>query len=313
MRPALLIFFFCFLCVLLPAQTVKTAYAGNELSFTTENDAYLLQYHDAYYTNGLFLKLIKAYSKNERKRLKSFELGQTIYTPINRSISPISNIDRPYCGYLFLKYRQTDFYKHDAVLQWSASLGLFGKASLGEALQNSYHELFQYKKFLGWDYQVPNALSADFGLLYAQTILEVPNLFKMVPLVQANLGTGFINSIMGSYFCWGLFEQNQSSALWNARVSNTDTYFKHKKELFLYALPQLNFQGYNATIQGGLFSDGAGAVLSKPKPLMFQQNIGLCYAHQHFSTKIEWVYQTREAILQQSTQQYISMQFNYRF
>jgi hypothetical protein len=60
-------------------------------------------------------------------------------------------------------------------------------------------------------------------------------------------------------------------------------------ELFFYWHPQMIVQGYNATVQGGLFSKGSGAVLKDIEPWMFQQNWGICYAEGRWTTQLALV------------------------
>lgn len=304
----------CLLPLYLFAQQNKPAPKRNELSITSENDAYLLQYHDAYYSNGLFLSLTRATLHKQHKRLLGFEIAQNIYTPVNKNAEPLSAIDRPYCGYLYFKYKQTDFLTKDALFQWWVSIGVLGDNSGAEALQNQYHSLFRYKKFSGWKYQVPNAVTLNFGVLYAKTLWQPADNFKIIPLAKANLGTGFVNMGIGTYFCLGLFEQNLSSALWHARVSKETNTYKNNHEWFIYALPEWTYQNYNATLQGDrFFQDAPMAILAQPIEVVFQQTVGLCYAINSISAKAAWVYQSRETKTQVGTQQYLSLQFNYRF
>jgi hypothetical protein len=305
----------CFFPLLLSAQQHQTATQRNELSLCSENDAYLLQYHDAYYSNGIFLEFTRANIHGQQKRLQGLELAQTIYTPVNRNAETIKAIDRPYCGYVSLKYQQTDFLPKNALLKWWTSIGILGDNSGAEALQNQYHTLFGYKKFSGWAYQVPNAVTINAGIQYAKTIWQPRDDFKLIPIAKAGLGTGFINAGAGAYFCFGLFEQNQSSALWNARVSKETTGFKNNVEFFLYALPEWTYQNYNATLQGDRFfsQPSTVAVLAQPIGIVFQQTVGVCYAENRITGKAAWVYQSRETNSQIGNQQYLSFQINYRF
>ena len=63
---------------------------------------------DAYYTNGVFFSLLKADQKKAKKRIRNYQLGQMIFTPQSKRAGP-NEVDRPYCGLLFLKYAETDF------------------------------------------------------------------------------------------------------------------------------------------------------------------------------------------------------------
>jgi lipid A 3-O-deacylase len=285
----------------------------NELSFTTENDAFLLQYHDAYYTNGFMLQYNRAAASKKYKKIQSLEIGQQIYTPVNREIIPIKGIDRPYCGYLYLKFQETRFFQNNGFLRWSASLGLVGKQSGGESLQNSYHSLFKYKKFQGWDYQVNDATSFNLGILMAPATWQPTQGFKAVPIIKANWGNAFVNAGAGAMFALGIFEQNHRSTLWNARVYKGDGGFEQEKEWFIYAQPEWTWQDYNATLQGVKNAAAGNAILADPLPWVFHQSVGLCYAKKAISFKAAWVYQSRETKTQVGTQQYLSLQFNYRF
>ncbi|MES2003672.1 MAG: lipid A deacylase LpxR family protein [Bacteroidota bacterium] len=292
-----------------PAQPVVY---GREITVTTENDAYLLQRKDAYYTNGFFFTHKTAREKNGQKRIAVFELGQMIFTPLIRKTTGPADIDRPYCGLLYLKLSQQRFLRNDDVLQSSLALGEVGRASLGEDVQNGYHRLLKYGRFTGWQYQVQDALGIDAGISFAHTLLEDSTLVKLVPVAEANLGLNFTNAKLGAYVCLGSFEKNRNSALWNARVQTKATATQRKYELFVYWYPQLIVQGYNSTIQGGLLRKGSGAVLGKPETIMFQQSLGVCYAEARWTTKLALVSQSREAVTQTTPQQYGSIQLSYR-
>jgi len=291
----------------------RRGFFSRELAFTTENDAYLLQKQDAYYTNGVFIRLSKAGDKNGRKITQSYEFGQMIYTPLIRKTIVPADIDRPYCGYLFGKYSRSSFSDDNALLQYSVSVGLTGPGSLGENLQNSYHKLLRYAGFTGWTYQVQDAIGVDLGLVYARTLWEDSSWIKLVPVGQLSLGSNFTNARIGAYLCLGSFEQNRNSALWNARIQKRETVTRKKYELFAYWYPQIIFQGYNATIEGGLFNKGnGGAALGETERWMFQQNVGFCYAQGRWTTKMEFIFQDREAVAQKTAHQYGSLQVSYR-
>ncbi len=314
MRKQILIYLFFLLAITTHAQNVKPGAYSKEISFTTDNDAYLFNKNDAYYTNGFFFELRTAKEKNEKKIIQAYEVGQMIYTPLDRKTTGPTDIDRPYCGYLFFQYKRTSFPKNNAVLQYTAGVGEVGMASGGEAVQNGYHKLLGYGRFTGWQYQVQNAFGADVGATYAKTFLDHDSSWlKLMPVAQANLGMNFTNARLGTYLCIGMFENNSNSALWNAHVQAGSKNIRRKYELFFYWYPQVILQGYNATVQGGLLSKGtSAAVLAEIARWMFQENIGLCYAQGRWSTNIAYIYQTKEAVSQTKAQRYVSAQVSYR-
>ncbi len=304
---------FCIATLLASSQQKNRSFFTKELYFVNDNDAYLFQYRDAYYTNGIFIRYNFAGEHKKRKMIRSFELGQMIYTPLLRRANGPQDIDRPYCGYLYLRYGETRFLPRDGVMQWSATVGTIGSASLGEQVQNGYHQLFHYSRFGGWHYQLQEPLTLDASLTYAKTLINIPSFMKLMPIGQLNLGSVFTNARVGAYLCIGAFETNKTSALWNARIGAGSQYNRRKYELFVYGYPQVLFQGYNATVQGGLFfGNEENAVLRKTASLMFQQNTGLCYANNRWTTRVEVVYQSKEATTQQKPQIYASLQLGYR-
>ncbi len=313
MRIALLIFCFFAITGSGMAQTGNTGPFSREITVTTENDAYLFQKKDAYYTNGFFVAFRSALERNGKKIVASFELGQMIFTPLIRKIVSPAEIDRPYCGLLSFKYSQTLFTKNHSVLQYNAGVGEVGKASFGENVQNSYHKLLGYSQFNGWQYQVENAFGADLGISYARTVYEDSSWIKIMPLAEVSLGLNFTNAKLGTYLCLGSFEKNSNSALWNARVQTNQSGSPEKTEFFFYWYPQFILQGYNATVEGGLLAKGTGtAMLRESERWMFQQSFGLCYAKARFTTNLSLIYQSKEAVTQNRPQQYGSVRVSYR-
>ena len=309
--PCALLVFSCGLSFSASSQTQSEAGFTREVSFKTENDAYLFKLNDAYYTNGLMLSYGFVTNSNERKKIHSLELGQKIFTPLIRKTATPADIDRPYCGYTYLNYTQTVFLKKEALFQWNGSLSLLGPASGGEGMQNTYHRWLNYARFTGWQYQIGNALGIDLGASYAQTLIG-SDAFKIVPVAQASLGTTFTQARLGSMFVLGAFEQNSESALWNARLSKKAGTQKRSHEFFVYWYPQGVLQGYNGTLQGGLLNKSTTAVTREPANFVFQQTIGVCYAEGRWTSKLEWVYQSKETPSQTRAQRYAGLQLAYR-
>lgn len=303
----------CCMAQLVHAQQRTTLFNTREFTFTTENDAYLFQKKDAYYTNGFAFTLRTAGEKKGIRVMHTYELGQKIYTPLLRKTTGPQDIDRPYCGYLYAQYTRTRFPVGDAILQYGATIGQVGPYSLGENVQSSYHKMLGYARFTGWQYQVQNSLGADLSIRYARTVLQDSSLFKWVPVAEASVGSNFTYARLGAYLCIGIFEKNQQSALWNARIQRNGSRQERSYELFGYWYPQVLLQGYNVTVEGGLFSKGSGAVLGDPQRVMFQQHLGLCYASGRISANLALVIQSRETTRQINLQRYGSVQLSYRF
>ncbi len=306
---------------LVVAKGQKTNVFSQEISFTTENDFYALKSNDSYYTNGLFLQFSKAKNINGKKIINRLALGQMIFTQQHtgdtwRIIEPL---DRPFCGYLFVKYSKDKFLTNSRLFSYKIEIGATGDASLGKSLQESLHKLLDFSGYFPqWETQIPNSIGVTAGIKYAATIApEKANqsLFKIVPIVKANAGNYFINAKAGAYFCVGKFEKTENSVLLDARINATEVKNKRKHELIFYYFPQIIVQGYNATIQGNLFAKQMPSIVfvSKPETLVLQNTFGIAYANKRWTTKVEAIYQTKEAVSQLNNHEYVGLQAAYRF
>ncbi len=290
----------------------KATYS-KQLSFKTDNDAYLLQKKDGYYSNGLFVTLNTASEKNNHKIITSYELGQMIFTPRNVNFFRDGGIDRPFCGYLYLSYNKAIFLPKQQIVQWAASIGTIGENALGENVQETIHKLFRYKQFIGWDTQISNEVGLNATLKYAKEVLPINTaLLKIIPQSELTLGTIFTNAKIGGYICFGLMQEANNSSLFNANISK-NTNANTKAECFIYWHPQFIYQLYNATVQGGLFTDNGQNVTAPIFTNMYMQTFGLQVASGRIASKLEVAYQTQEARTQQQSQRYASISIGYRF
>ena len=295
------------------AQECKK-YFSKEFSLQTDNDVYLLNLKDGYYTNGIFLQYSMASEKMGQKQIHRFALGQTMFTTGDKKAVSRNEeiIDRPYCGYLFAKYIHEQFIAAETILSWNFSLAVTGKWSLAQQLQESYHKLIHLKPYPFWDTQIPNTIGFNAGINYTKTLAST-SIAKMVAVAEANAGMYHNNAKVAAYFCMGAFEKNNGSALFNARAGATANNSKRKYELFFYFHPQLIAQGYNATTQGTLFYKTNNAVTCKPQTFMYQQTWGIAYAAARLTGKLEATYQTKEASTQNRQQRYAGIHLAYLF
>jgi hypothetical protein len=289
---------------------------SRELLLQIDNDALLLQVKDGYYSSGLYLKLAIADSgKGGHKRIHSWEVGQQLYTPKSRAYVAANRIDRPFAGYLYLKYAQRTLLRKEQQLDWSLAAGVLGPASGAQNFQNWYHNLMNYAIYPGWDKQIPNNFALDAGVQYTAAIRPRNNsIASLFPNAQLNLGTTFSNLRAGACFVLGKTEALGNSALFNNRISKQSGRYRHTHELMFYYHPTLTWQWYNATIQGGLFNKGdARVITANPNRMFPEHRLGFCYARNRSTLRIEVVHQAKEAITQTHEQNFGVIGFAYRF
>jgi lipid A 3-O-deacylase len=269
-----------------------------EFGFISDNDLYTSSKNDMYYTNGLEL-FFRYLSKNENekinKKITEFRVGQYIYNPrfINETAVDIN--DRPFTGYLFAEAGRSFFYQSESVLKTDFQLGYMGQNAFGRETQESFHHVIGYKKVYGWENQLHNALAVQAHVMYSKKLFPSKH-NDFVDLhfqSEANLGTIF-NGVSTGFLARIGFKKLlpiYDSNLHDASVSSQSQF--DVREFYFYAMPSVNYQFYDATIEGSMFSD-TSPVTFELEPLRFNAEFGLKYRHNNFNISYSFLYRGRE-------------------
>ena len=269
-----------------------------EIGLITDNDLYTSSKNDMYYTNGLEL-FYRFLSKNNNekisKKITEFRIGQYIYNPrfINKEAVTIN--DRPFTGYLFAEAGRSFFYKSESVLKTDFQLGFMGPNALGRETQESFHHLIGYKTVYGWENQLHNAFAIQAHIMYSKKLFPSKH-NDFVDLhfqSEANVGTIFTGVSTGLLIRIGFKKllPVYDSNLHDASVSNTRQY--NIREFYFYAMPSVNYQFYDATIEGSMFSNTSPLTFDL-EPLRFNAEAGLKYRHNNFNMSYSFIYRGRE-------------------
>lgn len=291
----------------------------NEFGFRSDNDSYLAQGSDRYYTNGLFIHFRRAVNQQGlkeglEKKIYEITVGQEIYNPYSGSAADPAQQDRPFAGYLYVGGASNWFYSKERVLKISANIGTTGPASLAEDGQKLLHNTIGFYELEGWDYQIKNALAVNVSAQYTRLLHRSSNQATDFSFEgYANAGTTFSGAGAGLLFRAGGLNQLFNSAYTNAVIgNNSKTKSLVKREVFFYAKPQINFVAYNATIQGNLFNDN-DPVTFDVKPFVFAQQIGFNYSSQRFTFDFGMLFKTKEIKSTAKAHQYGTISLFYRF
>ncbi len=218
------------------AQTYK-----NEFGFKSDNDSYLAQGSDRYYTNGLFIYFRHAMDQeklNPKLEKKTYEIsvGQEMYNPISGYTPDPTRQDRPFAGYLYGGAALNWFYSNERILKVSAKLGTTGPNSLAEDGQELLHDVVGFYALDGWQYQIKNALTINFSGQYTRLLHRAENNATDFSFEgYANLGTIFNGAGAGILFRAGGLNQLFNSAYTNAVIgNNAKTKALVKREVFFY-------------------------------------------------------------------------------
>jgi lipid A 3-O-deacylase len=309
------------LLLILTASCAMAQNHKDEFGIQTDNDSYLGQGSDRYYTDGLFFFYrhaldVKGYNKLANKVL-GFELGQKIFNPQSGAVPSTSYVDRPFAGYLYAGANVNYLYKNESNLKFGAQLGLVGPASGAEAAQTWVHKNFGFYTPAGWQYQIKNDvelnLSAEYNKLIARdTAVD----FSFAS--YANLGNGFTGAGFGALVRLGSFNKLFNSASTQSSVT-ADADYKptNKHEFFLYYKPLLNFIGYDATVQGSLFrkhNDPTSLEITlDPERVVFSNEIGLTYTTSRWTFDAAATLHTKDVKEMVKSHQWGSVTALYRF
>ncbi|MGF7038159.1 lipid A deacylase LpxR family protein [Mucilaginibacter lappiensis] len=295
---------------------------GHEFAIQSDNDSYLGQGSDRYYTNGIFFYYRKALKAGEagsnlQNKVLGFEIGQKMYNPQSGYVPDATYIDRPFAAYSYIGSTLNFLYKNESNIKLSAQLGIVGPAAGGEPIQKLIHNTFGFYKLNGWQYQVRNNVQLNLGAEYNK-LLARASWIDVSLSSYANLGNGFTGAGLGPLLRLGNFNQLFNSVSTQSSVSAQDqTGLLHAHEIFLYYKPQVNAVVYDATIQGSLFNKnhgpGSQEVTLNKKPIVFSNQIGVAFTTSRFMFDLAAIFHTREVKEMLREHQWASLTGAYRF
>lgn len=303
--------------------TATCTFAQNhrdEFGIQSDNDSYLGQGSDRYYTDGLYFYFRHALDIKNNDKLQNkvlgFDLGQKIFNPQSGSVPSANYIDRPFAGYLYAGASMNYLYKNESNLKLVGQIGMIGPASGAKQAQTWVHNNFGFYSPDGWQYQIKNNFQLNLSGEYNRLIGRDTAL-DLSFASYANLGTGFTGAGAGLLLRLGVFNQLFNSASTQSSViadNSAKPLVKH--EFFLYYKPMANFVGYDATIQGGLFNKkGTGdmEVTADPKRFVLSNQVGVTYAAKRWVIDAAAIFHSKETTYQQLSEAWGSVTLYYKF
>jgi len=242
----------------------KAQLIDNSSSFRTINHNSYFRFH---YDNDYFTKTDEYYSQGisfeyvhpSIKKILSAKLlwkpytstpqyGVTFnlfgYTPTSIASDSILYGDRPFNADISFK---TFLIQADAVhkqqVSTAFSIGVMGKAALGYDIQYNIHRWLKNPLPHGWQQQIKNDIILNYQLNYEKQLLAAGNNFLLNTTAEARAGTLNDKLSGGFNFMAGLFNKRFMPVIKKA-----------KAEYYLYGQSRVNFIGYDASMQGGLFN-----------------------------------------------------------
>ena len=297
--------FFLLCCLLCTAHLFAQTHT-TEAGLQTDDDSYLLQGSDRYYTDGTFLYYRHALKiKNSdtaflRNKVLGFELGQKLFTPLSGTIAingvdQPKLIDRPFAAYLYIGSTLNFLFKNESTLKIGAQVGVVGPAALGKEAQDFIHDNFGFYHPSGWEYQIANNFEINLSAEYNRLIARAAWIDASVS-GYLDLGNGFTGAGLGPLVRIGNFNQLFNSVSTQSTAIQNKVQALHNHELFFYYKPLFNYVAYDATIQGGLFNSNnqnSQQITLDKEPFVFSQEFGLALTLNRFVMNLAVITQTK--------------------
>lgn len=250
------------------------------LTVTFENDLITYANTDRYFTNGITIQVqsprwaglrISSWMIPYRKPSTvsySLILVQNMYTPTDTRVAPALHDDRPYASYLYLGYRKTlGDQEHGLTLASEIDLGFTGPYSPGSYFQTLVHSTFPTNdEPLGWETQIRTDPVLNYNVSIQQALIQRKNL-HLALTASGKLGSLYTQAGTGI----------------RLQAGKQDPYSTRNNGQFYFFLDaQAVLVGYDATLQGGLFSKQNIFILEQDDISRFTGNAS---AGLHFSYK----------------------------
>ncbi|MGI4022611.1 MAG: lipid A deacylase LpxR family protein [Janthinobacterium lividum] len=319
MKPKFLFLSSILLLSVLFAQAQQKNYQ-NEAGFQTDNDSYLAQGSDRYYTNGLFLYFRHAISTDTTNtklfgKVLGFETGQKMFNAQSAVIPAARYVDRPFAGYLYVGSSLQYLFKNESALKLGLQLGVTGPAALGQEAQELIHQLIGFYRPVGWQYQIRNNVGVNLAADYDHLLFR-KNWFDLAGNSQVNLGTTFTGAGAGLTLRFGKFNPLYHSVSTSGLVAKNRVIKEaHRREFFFYLKPTVNYIGYDATVQGSLFnqSKNTDEITGNVAPFVLSQEIGGALTAGRWAFNLAAIFKTREVKEMVQAHQWGTATFLYRF
>lgn len=307
-----------FLFTLFSLSIVSQRKYAKEFSFLNDNDLYTSTFRDRYYTNGMFFTY--RYISNNKsdkleKKIYEFQLAHKMYTPFKATVDLKGNHDRPFAGHLYGSFSVNHFYKNESILKTSLQVGTLGPSALGQELQDLIHDIYGFKKAIGWKYQIKNAVALNLDASYIKKIAK-NNILDINWVNNARLGTVHTDLSTGIYGRIGLkpLQSIINSIAFNGNLNNKNTNSNNKIESFFYIKPMFSYVIYDATIQGS-FLNKTSPITFELEPFKFTTEIGIRFTLNRFNFGYAVNYHTKKLkntrVPRGNT--YGTIQLNYQF
>jgi len=274
------------------SQTDSSLSTRRYFSYTYSNDFFSAT--DRYYTQGIhpelilpifrklpFMKILPQLSHS----VNQYGLSgtQDCFTPASIRRDTILRGDRPFAATIFLGHFiiSNDEEKKQRLTS-EIDLGAIGPCAKCEEEQKGIHKMLVNIQPLGWEFQISNDFILNYRIRYEKNIFS-KRFIDLTGLTELIAGTIYNNIALGAHLRFGkmqLYFANERSK---------------KLQFYGFAQGWVKAVGYNASMQGGLFSKSVNTLgYSELSPVVLRGSFGLHLEYKKLAIEYSRIFITRE-------------------
>ncbi|MBT8262969.1 MAG: lipid A deacylase LpxR family protein [Bacteroidia bacterium] len=286
----------------LEAQEIESQNMKHQVGLQHDNDFFLLT--DRYYSFGLFLNYTyrpeKGIFKKSNEQL-NFTLGAEAFTPDDTKTEEITEMDRPYAGYLGLNSGWT-LVNNNNFYNLQLELGIAGKSSGAGAFQRWYHNAVVVSEPQSWIGELSDSFHMNLYADYAKEWQLVPNPFGVHLALRSQFAYGtkdqFIQPEIVAYFGR---RNKMGSSIGYGQIGDTE------RELFFAFRAGYRFVAYNGLLEGNYWGDDSVFLVD---PLETVIQIGFDFQHRFKKNDYKFGYRFHSDETEASqTHQYVILSY----
>lgn len=233
-----------------------------------DNDTLLFKRDDKFYTSGLRLTRQFSLPATDSGRTSyGWRIGQDLYTASDIKLPPrlVSPSDHPYAGWLYAGLFRKITDPEGSYRRVGLDLGCLGPCAGGRSTQTALHRIISQPRPQGWSGQVRGEAGAVLYADVAPVRWHYGRKIDLTPSVQGRFGNIF-SDVAASLVVRG----GQLDPLPDLAVLQT------------HLRVQARAVGYNATLQGGYFSNHNPHVVA-PRRLVGEVEVAVRWTGKHYT------------------------------
>ncbi len=214
----------------------------------TQGYSFMLR-HPGLKNNPLYYIFLNAKNAHNRYGVGFEHIG---FTPRQIGSPLIQFGDRPFAASAMIKsYKiSIDTLKRYRLVS-SLNIGVIGPAAFGKEIQTGIHRAIDNVIPQGWQHQISNDIVLNYEVSINYQLLRLSNNLSLEGTGSMRVGTLYTNISTGLISTLGIVNSPFTSNTSNKRF-----------QIYLYAHPQVRLVAYDASLQGGLFTNSVYTIES---------------------------------------------------